>query len=102
MNAYEGYIIGNGCLIAPNDDIIILDLPESLKKYIDYTISEEGYLIGPNGELINPNGNPIKNEDEGYIYDEDYDLLLTSYPFSDLQKYKIWFTAVTVVFPLNF
>lgn len=88
MNAYEGYTIGDGCLIGPNGDIIILDLPKSFKKFIDYIIAEEGYLIGPNGELIDPNGNPSKDEDEGYEYNKDYDLLLTSYAFSDLQEYQ--------------
>ena len=88
MNEYEDYIIGDGCLIAPNSDVIILDLSESLKKYIDYTIAEEGYLIGPNGELINPNGNPVENEDDGYEY-EDYDLPLKGYSFSDLQEYQV-------------
>jgi hypothetical protein len=82
MNKYEGYIIGDGCLIAPNSDVIILDLSESLKKYT-------GYLIGPNGDLIDPNGNPVENEDEGYIYDdEDYDLSL-EYAFSDIQEYEV-------------
>lgn len=96
MNAYEGYIIQkDGSLVGPNGDIIIIFRSNiDTYKYEGYTIAEEGYLIGPNQDLIDPNGypcgDPFKEEDQGYIYENDeFDLQLTDYSFSDPPLFEI-------------